>query len=228
MSEGTPASNGPSRYPSAPLSEAPLNRLPALLCALALLVPVAAVAGKKPMKRKALDLDPLGAEIQATAGTFDADDEQYKALRKADRCLDQDRTWQREQEVPGDARITVNQLYELLNGSVVCWQEAEKKAGKMGEGFVPATSWIAARARYMEAYKQFIWGISAKADGDRKKTCDRLVDAAGMVPAAVAAAEPLADSYQTAGAQALGNQAVAEAHILREMVTAEVANQKCN
>ena len=145
-----------------------MSRLSALLLALVLLVPAAALAGKKPLKRKTLQLDPLGEEV-ATRGEFH--DDLYKVLRKADRCLDTDATWQREQQRPGDAAIHPSSLYELLASSVVCWQDAEKKAIAAGDVFSPATLWISSRARYMETYRQFVWGIVAKLDGNQTTTC---------------------------------------------------------
>jgi hypothetical protein len=194
------------------------------LIVLSLLVPVAAQAGKKPMKRKPLQLDPLGEEV-ATRGEYT--DDLYKALRKADRCLDTDRNWQRDQERPGDSRISPNSLYELLASSVVCWQEAEKKALAQGEVFAPAALWISARARYIETYRQFVWAISAKMDGDYGKTCRRLAEATELLGDTQSSAKGMAEKYTLPGAQALGAQADAEAEALAGMVLSEVSVQKC-
>ncbi|MCP4869725.1 MAG: hypothetical protein GY898_13510 [Proteobacteria bacterium] len=202
-----------------------MSRLSALLLALALLVPAAAMAGKKPMKRKALQLDPLGEEV-AARGEYT--DDLYKVVRKADRCLATDTTWQREQERPGDAAIHPSSLYEMLASSVVCWQEAEKKALAAGEIFAPSAAWISARARYMEAYRQFVWAIVAKLDGNQTTTCKRLVESVAMTNTARDAATGLADRFTVASAQALGAQADSEAQALTGMILGEAEAQKCN
>lgn len=199
------------------------RRITLLLLALALLLPAAAAAGKKPMKRKPLLLDPLGVEI-AAKGEFT--DDLYKTLRVADRCLDGDKHWQREQERPG-TNVPVNSLYELLSGAVVCWQGAEKKATKAGEPFAPATPWIVARARYLEAYRSFMWAIVAKMEGDRAVVCRRLETAREEAGAAITAGSGLADLFNNTEAKSMGLQLDQEAQALGAMIEDEYRHQKC-
>lgn len=198
------------------------RRFPVLLLALALLLPAVAVA-KKPLKRKPLMLDPLGVEIAAKA---ELDDDLWKTLRVADRCLDGDKNWKREQERPG-TNVPVNSIYELLSSSVVCWQGAEKKAIKAAEPFAPATPWISARARYIEAYRSFMWAIVAKLEGDRSGVCKRLETAREEASTAVTAASGLADRFDSPEARSMGLQLDQEAQTLSVMVEDEHRHQKC-
>ncbi len=198
------------------------RRLILLFLVLSLVLPAAAVAGKKPLKRKPLQLDPLGAEI-AAKGEFT--DDQWKTLRVASRCLDSDRNWQREQERPG-TNVPVHSIYELLSSAVVCWQGAEKKAVKAGEAFAP-TPWVVARARYLEAYRSFMWAIIAKLEGERERVCGRLDTAKDEASAAITAAAGLADKFETTEAKEMGFQLDQEAQALGAMIEDEYRHQKC-
>ncbi len=198
-----------------------LRRPALLLVVLSLLLPTAAVA--KELKRKPLKkLDVLGIEL-AAKGEYS--DDMYKAVRKADRCLEADRNWLREQERPDPVPVT--QLYELVAGAVVCWQGAEAKALKLGPEFEPATLWIQSRTRYIESFRSFLWGIVAKYDGEQAVTCRRLTTAMEEAAAMQAASMGLATKYTTEGAQALGAQADGEAAALGQMIADEFRHQKC-
>jgi hypothetical protein len=211
------------RQPAEPSLEIPLSRrLVLLLVTVALLVPAVAVA-KKPLKRKALTLDPLGEEV-AAAGEYT--DDLYKVMRTADKCLDGDKNWKREQERPTDS-LPVNQIYELLSSSVVCWQGAEKKAGKAGEIFAPASTWITARARYIEAYRSFLWAIVAKLEGDRVNVCRRLKTAMDEGLIAKQTASGLADGFAGTDAKSMGLQLDQEAQLLMAQIEDEYKHQKC-
>ena len=198
------------------------RRITVLLVALTLLLPAAALA-KKPVKRKAMVLDPLGVEIAARA---EFTDDLWKTLRVADRCLDGDKNWVREQERPG-TNVPVNSIYELLSSSVVCWQGAEKKALKAGEPFGPVAVWVAARARYIEAYRSFMWAIVAKLDGDRSGVCRRMETAKEEGAAAIRAAAGLADLFDSTDAKAMGLQLDQEAQAMGVMIEDEYRHQKC-
>ena len=198
------------------------HRLTVFLIALALLLPTVAAA-KKPLKRKALVLDPLGVEIAANT---EFTDDLWKTLRVADRCLDGDKNWKREQERPG-TNVPVNSIYELLSSSVVCWQGAEKKAIKAGEPFATVTPWISARTRYIEAYRSFMWAIVAKLEGDRATVCRRLETAQTEAAAAITAASGLADGFDSTDAKSMGLQLDQEAQGMGAMVEDEYRHQKC-
>ena len=198
------------------------RRITVLLVALALLLPAAALA-KKPLKRKPMVLDPLGAEIAARG---ELTDDLWKVLRVADRCLDGDKNWKREQERPG-TNVPVNSIYELLSSSVVCWQGAEKKAGKAGEPFAVVTPWVSARARYIEAYRSFMWAMVAKLESDRSGVCRRLETARTEGAAAITAAAGLADGFESAEAKSMGLQLDQEARGLGVTIEDEYRHQRC-
>lgn len=198
------------------------HRVVLALSVLILLAPAAALAGK-PVKRKPMQLDPLGVEV-AAKGEYT--DDLYKVLWSANGCLEGDRNWQREQERPG-SNVPVYEIYELLSSSVVCWQMAEKKAGKAGDVFAAAAAWIVARARYIEAYRGYMWAIDAKLEGDRSQVCRRLAAATPQVDAAVQAATGLADAFSQPDGKSMGLQLQQESLGLKGQVEDEIRHQKC-
>jgi len=197
-----------------------MTRTLLLSIAVLLVLPATSLAAKK-KEPKPLVLEPLAAELRASQGELSGD--QLKVLKIAGRCLVSDKHWERGQE----NNIPVNQIYELLASSVVCWQGAEKKGAKLGESFAAVNRWMVARARYVECLRSFIWGIDAKLSGDRAQVCRRMKTAIEQSAQASEAAAALQESYSTEGAQALAGQMLAEAKGMAEMVGGEFRNQKC-
>lgn len=189
-----------------------------ILCLLALSLPTIAAAKEKAPKPSFVQ--PLLDEL-ATRGELSKD--QSKALKAAHRCIDSDRNWERGQ----DNQLTPTQLYEAASGAVVCWQGAEKKATKLGEAMVPATGWIAARARYLEAYRDYLWAIEAKLKGDRIFTCKRLVTAMGAREKMVDSHKGLAESFTVEHAQGFGALQTSLSDALAQSIEGEHGNQKC-
>lgn len=173
-------------------------------------------------KARAMLLQPLADELAVPEGQEQSKDV-VKGLNVAERCLKQDRSWQRSQE----NQVPVNQLYESLSSAVVCWQGAEKKAQKAGEPGAPLAWWTTARARYIESFRTYLWAIDAKLAGDRAFVCRRLGSAMVEKAAAEAAGAGLADKYQQVAAQALAAQLSADIGGLAEAIEAEHKNQGC-
>lgn len=185
-----------------------------------LLVPLAASAKKK---AKPLVLEPLAADIRAKTGELTTD--QTKALRQAGRCLEGDRFWAREME----NRDPVNQTYETLAGAVVCWQGAEKKAGKQDEGFASAKRFIQARTRYVETLRSFYFALTEKlrTGADQGRLCERLSIALGEAGKANELGAGLAEVFQNEEARALAAQLDADIKYWGEGVASEYKHQKC-
>jgi len=193
----------------------------AVLCSL-LLLPASALAKKK--TPKPLVLEGLAADLRAASGELASD--QLKALKVAGRCVQDDRIWAREME----NREPVTQTYETLAGAVVCWQGAEKKAGKVGDSFAAATRFVAARARYVETLRSFYFALTEKfrtgADGQR--LCDRLKVALGEAGAANGLGADLAAAFTDEGAKTMAAQLDADIKHWGEVVAAEFKHQKCS
>ncbi len=196
--------------------------IPAVL-SLVLLLPVAATAKKK-KSPKPLVLEVLATDLRAEDGTL-ADDHR-KALKVAGRCVQDDGIWAREME----NREPVTQSYETLAGAVVCWQGAEKKAGKLGEPFSTAARFISARARYVETLRSFYFALTEKfrtgADGQR--LCDRLRIALGEAGQANDLGAGIASAFKNDGARAMAAQLDADIKHWGEVVAAEFKHQKCS
>jgi len=195
--------------------------IPAVL-SLALMMPAAAMAKKK--TPKPLVLEVLAADLRGEDGALS--DEHRKVLKVAGRCVRDDGIWAREME----NREPVTQTYETLAGSVVCWQGAEKKAGKLGEDFAAAGRFITARARYVETLRSFYFALTEKfrtgADGER--LCDRLKTALGEAGAANAVGADLAAAFRDEGARAMSAQLDADIKHWGELVAGEFKHQKCS
>ena len=189
---------------------------------LLLLVPVSSLAKKK--APKPLVLEGVAADFRDAAGELAAD--QVKALKVAGRCVQDDRIWAREME----NREPVTQTYETLAGAVVCWQGAEKKAGKVEGSFAAATRLIGARARYVETLRSFYFALTEKfrtgADGQR--LCDRLKVALGEAGAANDLGADLAAVFTNEAAKTMAAQLDADIKHWGEVVAAEFKHQKCS
>jgi hypothetical protein len=196
---------------------------PRILLALALLpllVAVPALAAKKapkPLKH----LQSLVDEV-ATAGAVS--DDAFKALRYADRCLVADKNWERGM----DNQIPINQLYEQVGGAVTCWQTAEKKLARVGESVAVPATWVSARARYIEAFRGYLWGIDAKLGGKRNQVCRRLREATVQAVAANEASASLADKFKGEAARLLAAAAEQMSGQLGQTIAAEFKHQKCD
>jgi hypothetical protein len=178
----------------------------------------APLAAKEPKPLRVLG--PLSLELsEQGALTGDAD----KALRQADRCIDSDKQWERAQvnEVP------LTQLYETLSSAVVCWQDAEKKGEKLGESYLPAQRWVAARARYVEAYRSFVWAGTAKREGDLMAVCKRLTESMRIVGDANTAAAAMTGLHTSPESQALAAALDQSTRGLGEAIADEFEHQKC-
>ena len=182
----------------------------------------AAAPGKKVKKpKKAELLAPLQDEMEAQGELHKL---VTRSIRDADRCMLDDKRWNQALE---DA-LPVNSIYEMLQGQVFCWQDAEKRAKKGGAPNEPALAFMAARARYVEAYRTYIWGIEAKLLGDRINTCTRMTSAVKEASAAEDAAAGLAEKFSTPEGQALGKYQTDQTGFLVNMVGDEYARQKCD
>ncbi len=198
-----------------------MNRF-ALLCLAACLLVGSSAFAQKAKKAKEMLLAPLAAEFAPAEGEELSKDSK-KALNVSERCLKQDRSWLRAQE----NQVPVNQLYESLSSAVVCWQGAEKKAAKAGEVAAPLAWWTAARARYIESYRTYLWAIDAKLAGDRAFVCRRLGSALTESNLAIDASEGLSDKYKGVAAQALAAQLMADVGGLSSAIGSEHKNQGC-
>jgi len=194
--------------------------IPAIL-SLVLLLPTVALAKKK--TPKPLVLEVIAADLRGEDGVL-ADD-QRKVLKIAGRCVRDDGIWSRAME----NREPVSQTYETLAGAVVCWQGAEKKAGKLGEPFAAAARFIGARARYVETLRSFYFALTEKyrtgADGQR--LCDRLKVALGEAGVANALGADLASAFTNQGAKEMSAQLDADIKHWGEVVAGEFKHQKC-
>jgi len=194
-------------------------RIVLALATLSLLFAAPASAGKKapkPLKH----LQSL-VEESATAGPLDKD--AFKALRYADRCLVSDKQWERAQA----NQVPINQLYEQLSSAVACWQTAEKKMVKTGEPVAVATLWVSARARYIESYRGYLWGIDAKLSGNRYQVCKRLREAARQAAVANEASSGLSEKFTGPVAIVLAAAAEQLSGQLGEVIATEFTHQKC-
>ena len=199
------------------------HRLFLVVLSLTLLLPVAAVAKKKKKAPKPLVLEAIAVDLRGEDGALD--DDQRKALKVAGRCVRDDAIWARSIE----NREPVTQTYENLAGAVVCWQGAEKKAGKLGEGFAVAARFITARARYIETLRSFYFALTEKfrTGADSERLCDRLKVALGEAGAANAVGADLAAAFTDEGARAMAAQLDADIKHWGELVAQEFKNQKC-
>jgi len=191
-----------------------------LLALLSLLIALPALAAKKepkPLKQ----LQPL---VDETALVGPVSKDAFKALRYADRCLTSDKNWERAQQ----NQVPINQFYEMLSSAVVCWQTAEKKLGKVGESVVTAGLWVSARARYMEAFRAYVWGVDAKQSGKRNQVCRRLKEATTLAVAANEASSGIVDKFTDANAKGLAMAADQLSEQLGAQIATEFSNQKCD
>jgi len=188
------------------------------LLAAVLLVPASATA--KPKDRPKL-LQPLEDELTAK-GELSKD--LSKLLKVGEFCMSDDKRWDK---AMSDGQTSISIIREMLIDSVVCWQRAEKKAGKLGEAASPAAEYYAARARYMETFRSFIWAIEAKNVQDRLSVCKRLKTAMDEAGAANTAADGLADKFTTEDGKVLALATMQTSKGLGEQITDEYANQRC-
>ena len=124
--------------------------------------------------------------------------------------------------------LPVSRIYEYLQSAVFCWQTAEKKATKVGDSAEPAASYYAARARYIESFRSYIWGIEAKLAGDKMMTCKRLKVAATEAVIANTASEGLAEKFATDDGKLLGAVTTTSATELGATIASELEHQKCD
>ena len=188
---------------------------------IALLLPGLAVAKKK--APKPLVLEPIAVDLRVDGAELSKD--QLKALKVAGRCVKDDALWARALE----NREPLTQIYEMLAGAVVCWQGAEKRAGKVAEEFSAAKSFITARTRYIEMLRSFYFALGEKfrAGADHDRLCDRLRAAVGEAAAANEAASGLIEKFNNDPARQLAAQLDADIRGTGEQVAAEYKNQKC-
>jgi hypothetical protein len=165
----------------------------------------------------------LSALVDEAASKGELGKDAHKALRYADRCLVDDGNWERglKNQVP------VNQTYELLGGSVMCWQSAEKKFQKVAGSLLIPAKWVSARARYIEAFRGYLWGIDAKMSGDRTQACRRLREATRQAVLANESSAGLADSFAVDAAKALALAAEKMSGEMGAIIATEFKNQKC-
>ncbi len=146
-----------------------------------------------------------------------------KAIKVADRCSLDDARWAKAMD---DGQTQVNVLYEMLQGAVVCWQGAERRVTKHGSLEAP-TAFVAARTRYLEAFRSYIWAIEAKLASDRQSTCTRLKTALTEVEKAAEATNGLVEKFKAEANQMLAAKAAADAKGLADTIADETANQRC-
>ncbi len=186
---------------------------------LSLLIAAPLHAAKKAPK----PLKFLSALVDEAASHGEITKAAHKALRYADRCLVDDGNWERGMK----NQVPVNQTYELLGGSVMCWQTAEKKFAKAGEALAVPAKWVTARARYIEAFRGYLWGIDAKMSGERSQACRRLREATRQAGVANEASVGLAAAFTADSAKALALAAEQLSGEMGVIVATEFKNQKC-
>lgn len=196
-----------------------MRRILLVLLAAAL---VPALAQGAPKQAKEMLLQPLVDEMKQ--GDAPLTKGQEVAAKRAEACLKQDANWLRGQR----NEIPLNQLYELLGSAVVCWQGAEKKSASFGEEAAAVLGWTAARARYMESFRSWIWALDAKFANDQRHLCQRLKSASSEGIAALKATDGLAESYSGPTAKALAYQLHNDTKTLAEAISSEVKNQRCS
>jgi len=190
-----------------------------IIAGIALFISMPAQAAKKQPK----PLKHLSALVEEVAAHGEISKEAHKALSYADRCLRDDATWERGMQ----NQVPVNQTYELLSGAVMCWQSAEKKFAKVGDSLSVAGKWVSARARYIEAFRGYLWGIDAKMSGERSQACRRLREAVRQAALANDASVGLADAFTVDSAKALALAAEKLSGEMGAIVASEFKNQKC-
>ena len=198
-----------------------MRRISLSLVALALAL-VSAQADAVPKAAKEMLLQPLVDEMKQ--GDEPLTKEQEIAAKRAEACLKQDGNWLRGQQ----NEIPLNQLYELLGSAVVCWQAAEKKTGTFGEPAAAVHAWTAARTRYMECFRGWVWALDAKMSNDPRHVCKRLKAASSAGAAALVASDGLAEKYKSPTAKALAYQLQNDSKTLGEAVASEIKNQRCS
>jgi hypothetical protein len=180
-----------------------------------------ALAEKGPPKLR--QLQTMADELGATA---ELSKDAWTAIKVADRCATQDLNWERamepEQQTPIDA------MFELLASGVVCWQGAEKKAGKVAEEQPRIAEFVGARARYVEMIRGYYDGFRAKAVGDLNQACKRFKVAVAQAAAGVEAGHGLADRFDQVENKTLALTIDQKIAAVAELITSEYANQKCD
>ncbi len=190
-------------------------------CVLALLLLCGAAEAKKEWKPPKLKrLDPIAVELNTTAPLSEA---AWKALKAADSCLTDDQIW----EAKLQNETTPHSLLESLSFPVICWQEVEKKVGKVGADLAPAARWVGARARYVEAFHLYIASVDAVVGGEKKAVCDRLLEATRAAVTLQSAADGLATAFTTDPAKSLANWLDLESRKLGQTIAVDMNRQKC-
>jgi hypothetical protein len=192
------------------------TKLTILLAAL-LLMPVLATAAPK---KRPLLLQPVQDEM-AAKGEITKDI--AKVLKKSEICMQDDKRWDKALQDQG----SITEIYEMLRSAVFCWQNAEKKSAKIGEAANPAGDYVQARARYIEAFRSYLWGIEAKLMADRLNTCKRLKVAAKEAATAIAAADGLVDKFSTDDGKALAQATAVSSAQLGNTIGEELKRQQC-
>jgi len=189
------------------------------LALLPLLLAAPALAAKKAPK----PLKHLQSLVDESSVAAPLSNDVFKVLRYADRCLVSDKQWERAQA----NQVPINQLYEQLSSAVACWQTAEKKMTRAGEPVAVATLWVIARARYIESYRGYLWGIDAKLSGKRNQVCKRLREATRQAVIANEASAGLTEKFKSAETKALAAAAEQMSGQLGATIATEFKHQKC-
>ena len=198
-------------------------RLSPILLAIALAAGAVtpALAAKGPPKLKLLQ--PLADELAAGG---ELSDDGWKAIKAADRCAEQDQGWER--AMAPEQQTGIDVMFELLASGVVCWQGAEKKAGKVAAELPRLSLYVTASARYVESMRGFYDAYRAKAVGDNNQTCKRFKVAVTQGAAAVESSAGLQDHFGEAENKVLAATVEQKAIGVAGLITAEHEHQQCD
>ena len=183
---------------------------------LALALPAVAAPGKKELVSQPL-IDELAARGPLP-------EKALKVMRPVERCLRDDKTWERGL----GNELTANQLYELMASAVTCWQTTEKRLTKAGPDYAAVLPFVVARARYVEAFRDYLWGVDARLSSkDPSQVCRRFKTALASATTANDVARGLADSFGADTAKALAAGQDKLAADLGGYIAKEYEDQRC-
>ena len=178
-----------------------------------------AAAEKGPPKLRVLT--PMLAEL----GEAPSDDA-LKALKVADRCANQDKTW--EQAMRPEQQTGIDAIFELLAAPVTCWQGADKKSAKAGDGFQPVARYVAAQRGYVQAMRAYIFALQARFLGDQLNGCKRFKIAIAESATASTASEGLVEAFSSVEAKTIAATTAQNAMGIAQMITDEYEKMSCN
>lgn len=178
-----------------------------------------AAAEKGPPKLKVLT--PMLGEL----GEAPSDDA-LKALKVADRCANQDKTW--EQAMRPEQQTGIDAIFELLAAPVTCWQGADKKSSKAGDGFQPVARYVAAQRGYVQAMRAYIFALQARFLGDQLNGCKRFKIAIAESATASTASEGLVEAFSSVEAKTIAATTAQNAMGIAQMITDEYEKMSCN